>query len=265
MSIHYFNEGVHVRTGRDADSVPAWWGWDGPEVPPRPAPPLAAAPVADLSHTGVDHQPSEAGPAHDLEAPPAAPTVDPAVVQLAVCFAVDYCSWDEDCPTAHRIALCRYLAPGASAAVWDGRGRQGATQAYPGRSEPGDSPGLWWVHVRVLVTRYQRAARPALVRPVSPIDLAGRPSSVPVPDDPQWRAVETAWVDLEVPIRELSSGEIHVQSLTRPSDVGTASTTEAPAAAPEPPTRRAAPDSDDEPTDRHAGHGLVAVRVPWGA
>jgi hypothetical protein len=101
---------------------------------------------------------------------------------------------------------------GGAVGGWFGQGRQRATFAAPGpitRDNHGDAP--LWVTVHVLVTPYEPgpgARREAPAPRARADELASRPSSAPTPDAPGWRALDSEWIQLAVPVRRLDSGRL---------------------------------------------------------
>jgi hypothetical protein len=229
---------------RNESAVPSWWS-DKPSEPERadddppsnqwqaedfaPRTPTDRADTSEDSDdrprgaaTGTDlpggqpcHDHSRAeqsSGAHSAPAPGFGQVHAPAAVRLATCFAVDYLSWDEDDPGRREQALRSYFPVGVAASRgWSGRGRQRATFAVAGPARTETDPAVVWVDIQALLTRYQR--RPAAHRDSPPRvptegELASRVSSAPAPDAPGWRALDSEWIPLSVPVRRLPSGHL---------------------------------------------------------
>jgi hypothetical protein len=132
------------------------------------------------------------------------------VAQLAVRWAIDFCSWDEDNPSRRDVALRRYLHQATAIRGWSGSGRQRATFAVAGAVWIDEiDPDVAWVDVETLVTPYE----PRPVRAIS--DASGkpsgesqrsRPSAAPAPEPSGWRALDSAWMQVIAAVRRLPAG-----------------------------------------------------------
>lgn len=216
------------------DNTPDPWDYDpAPEADPQAGteagteaePPLLThtAPLRLLEPAATD-EPTPA-PVQPAASPAGAAVgiLDPGAVQLATCYAIDYLSWDATNPDRRATALARYR-PGHTpvrpqASGWSGRGRQRASFAVAGAARRDDAdPGVLWVDVRVLITCYQPdPARPPAVPAADPGELACDVSSAPAPDAPGWRALDSTWVHIQVPLVHDPAGHPHIRPDLQPA------------------------------------------------
>ena len=133
------------------------------------------------------------------------PPLDPLeAAAVAGAFAADYLSWDEADPARRGRALADHLAATAGdpgLLGWDGRGRQRAEFALPGRVVA-DGDGRVLVDVRVRVTPYravgEREPDGPAVEPEP--QVPGVPAAAPAPDGRGWLGCASYWVRLSVPV-----------------------------------------------------------------
>lgn len=194
----------------------------------EPEPPLlthtAPLRLIDPEEAAPAERPAASVPAQAvITADRAVEVLDPASAQLVTCYAIDYLSWDATNPDRRATALARYL-PGhpparPQATGWSGRGRQRASFAVPGAARPDtQDPAVSWFDVRVLVTCYQRdPSTPPTVPATDSGELASDVSSAPAPQAPGWRALDSDWVHIEVPLIHDSTGRPHIRPDLQPS------------------------------------------------
>ncbi len=142
--------------------------------------------------------------------------------QLAVTFAMDYLSFDQEDPDRWRQVLARYLfAESSHGHGWPGQGRQRAEFAVAGRHHLDGA--LCWVDVRVRVTPYHRllpaaAGLPEPTGPGTPPAAQGTGAvrgdavlaSAPPPAAIGWVAEAAIWYRMSVPVRRSRSGAVFV-------------------------------------------------------
>lgn len=226
-----------------ASIEPSWWSHDSTDVeppddqddlnPPPGGPEREAEPLPLLTHPASlrivepDQPPSPADEpqpqAPDPEPTPnSSPTprasmgADPAAVQLATCYAIDHLSWDATNPGRRTAALARYLPAHTRPAGWSGRGRQRATFAVAGTTHPDDQdPAVVWIDVRVLITCYEpdpaTTTRPPAIPGPPPGELASEISCAPAPDAPGWRALDSDWIHIVVPLTRDETGKPQIR------------------------------------------------------
>jgi hypothetical protein len=157
---------------------------------------------------------------------PSGESPDPASTQLATCYAMDYLSWDATRLWRRAAALARYLPGHARTSTqpsgWSGRGRQRATFAVPGVSHrDSQDPSVLWIDVRTLITRYEPGPATTAPPPAVPAaprgELASDTSSAPAPDVPGWRALDSAWIHIVVPLIHDESGQPRVRPDLQPT------------------------------------------------
>ena len=203
---------------RDTDGTVAWapgpWSAD-------PAPATRHARPLPIGRDGGDDDP----PTDPFGFPPvpvvpgwsvppvaiAVPPPDPSeAAALAGAFAADYLSWDENDPARRGRALADHLPAGADDPTllgWDGRGRQRAEFALPGRvRSDGDDRVL--VDVRVRVTPYRAVGDREVDVPVLEPEpqVPGVPAAAPAPTGRGWRGCASYWVRLSVPVVRADDG-----------------------------------------------------------
>jgi len=186
----------------------------GAAAPPRasgPAASPAGPPPAPLSvrRPGSARPPRggiAAGPANGVlhRVPPRG-----EATQLAVMFALDYLSFDEDDPQRRHQVVQRYLPDEVSGRLgWDGLGRQLADVAVPGAI---DVVGACvWFDLQVRVTPYHRIGG-QLAPPLRPQGPSpARAASAPAPMGLRWAPAAARWVRLWVPVRRGAGGALVV-------------------------------------------------------
>jgi hypothetical protein len=137
---------------------------------------------------------------------------------LAVAFAVDYLSWDEDDAARRGRVLARYLRdPGADPAHlgWSGCGRQRAELVAPGRVSA-TGAGRVVVDVRVRVTPYRAVGAPGVPPDPAPGPELGSESDqavAPAPTGRGWRSLASEWIRLSVPV-VLDGGRLMIDNWT---------------------------------------------------
>jgi hypothetical protein len=229
----------------EAAVEPSWWSHDsnaaappdhpydldhspsesGPEAQPlpllthpaslrivEPDQPLAPA-LEPVTPQAAEPEPTPMSSAPTLRA---AMVADSAAVQLATCYAIDHLSWDASNPGRRAAALARYLPTRTQPGGWSGRGRQRASFAVAGTTHPDDQdPTVVWIDVRVLITCYEpdpdTNPRPSSIPGVAPGELASEISSAPTPDAPGWRALDSDWVHIVVPLTRNETGQPRVR------------------------------------------------------
>jgi len=225
--------GEHV-AGAPLSASPA------PSPGPWPAPPRDArwvAPLSDRSPFVTAAPPRAADPTASPAGPPPAPlsvrrpgsaqpprggiAPSPAngvphpvpprgeATQLAVMFALDYLSFDEDDPQRRHQVVQRYLPDEVSGRLgWDGLGRQLADVAVPGAI---DVVGACvWFDLQVRVTPYHRIGG-QLAPPLRPQGPSpARAASAPAPMALRWAPAAARWVRLWVPVRRGAGGALVV-------------------------------------------------------
>ncbi len=143
---------------------------------------------------------------------------------VAVRFAADYLSWDEDEPERREAALRQYVADPRSAVLgWSGVGRQRVELVVPGRTV--DFRGAIVVEINARVALYERVGPP----PSRLRDRLGAsndpdwpppgestpphatfPASSPPPSAPGWASGAGWWVPLAPPVRRHHDGRLVV-------------------------------------------------------
>lgn len=130
--------------------------------------------------------------------PPVAPMVAESEFDgVAVPFAVDYLSWDQNERPSRQMALSRVVAARTTVDGWDGTGRQWAdSSAVVGFVRGGGDRAV--VTVRVRVTPFAAAAStpPAVGRS----DAGPNVASGPVLSAPGWMPEQARWVSVAVPL-----------------------------------------------------------------
>jgi hypothetical protein len=118
---------------------------------------------------------------------------------VAVPFAVDYLSWDQNERPSRQMALARSVAPRVTVDGWDGTGRQWAdSPAVVGFARGGGDRAVVTVRVRVIPFTAAGTGSPVALSVAS--DAGPTVASGPVLSAPGWTARRARWVSVAVPL-----------------------------------------------------------------